>query len=282
MALAYIDGDLTQRGLAHNTIRDRLVSLGGFWSWMASRGVVGANPWTGHRISKKQNAGTRPPKRPGGFTPEELTLLLKGNERTRSWPTWAYLPDLMVLGMFTGSRIEKLCDLTPAKVEKKGEAYLLRIEGDKTDAGTRLVGVTHPAAVAVLKRRLKGRPADANLFPELSPGGLDDKMSASASKAFGRYRRACGVPDGTDFHSFRRNVVDILVRDGRGLVEIARFVGHKVGSLATDTYAGQSLSPAEAVAVAGRIRYPATVENLAEEMLVLKGNTKSPESESIG
>ena len=40
VAIKFIDEELTQKGLAHNTIRDRLVSLGGFWKWMSSRGAV--------------------------------------------------------------------------------------------------------------------------------------------------------------------------------------------------------------------------------------------------
>jgi len=55
-------------------------------------------------------------------------------------------------------------------------------------------------------------------------------------KAYRRYRRKCGLPDGTDFHSFRRNVITVLEAAGVGHVAIARFVGHKVGTLAGDTY----------------------------------------------
>lgn len=78
MAVAYIDNNLTQRGLAHATIRDRLLSLGGFWKWLGGRGAVsrGVNPWAGHRISKKQNASSRPTKR--GYTEAELLRLLEG------------------------------------------------------------------------------------------------------------------------------------------------------------------------------------------------------------
>lgn len=75
VAVTYIDQDLMERGLAHSTIRDRLVSLGGFWKWLASRGAVrgGVNPWAGHKISKKKNPGTRPPKR--GYTEAEVVRL---------------------------------------------------------------------------------------------------------------------------------------------------------------------------------------------------------------
>lgn len=263
-ALAYIDNDLTQRKLAHNTIRDRLVSLGGFWAWMASRNAVAkdANPWTGHRISKKQNQGTRPPKR--AYTEAELVQLLKGTDEAKAWPTYAYLPDLIVLGMYTGARLESICALTSQAVTLTRAHAVLSITKDKNEAGDRVVGVVHPAALEVIKRRTaQAKKGNGQLFPELSPGGYDDKMSAAASKAFGRYRRACGVPDGTDFHSFRRNVITVLEAAGVGQVPIARFVGHKVGTMAADTYSAGG-SEKLALEVARKVRYGKKVEALLQ------------------
>lgn len=262
VAINYIDHDLMGRGLAHATIRDRLVSLGGFWKWLASRGAVrgGINPWAGHKISKKQNPGTRPPKR--GYTDAEVLRLLNGNETVKRWPTYSYLPDLIILGLFTGAREEELCSLTAAQVETSHGSYVFKIKDAKTKAGIRYVAVTHPAPVAVLKRRLKGTSEAAQVFPELSPGGLDDKLSSSAVKAYGRYRRACEVPDGTDFHSFRRSVVTVLEHAGVSQVSIARFVGHKVGTLAADRYSDGG-NKALALEVAVKVRYGPAIEEAA-------------------
>jgi site-specific recombinase XerD len=92
VAIAYIDNDLTQRApaLAHSTIRDRLVSLGGFWKWMSSRDAVasGVNPWTGHKISKDRNKGRSPPKR--AYTDAELLRLIAGTDQVKKWPTYRH------------------------------------------------------------------------------------------------------------------------------------------------------------------------------------------------
>src|SRR5258708_4317358 len=101
-----------------------------------------------------------------------------------------------------------------------------------------------------------------SLYPELKPGGIEDKLSHEASKAFGRYRRACGVPDGTDFHSFRRQVATVLERAGVPVVRIDRFVGHKVGRLSMDTYSAGS-DANQALATARMVRYAKTVETAA-------------------
>lgn len=271
VAIRYIDDGLTQKGLAANTIRDRLVSLGGFWSWMMSRNYVQVNPWTGHKVSK-QHTGTRPPKRKGGFTDDELRALLRGpvdpkrNAKVRSWATFAYLPDLVTLGMFTGARLESLCALQAGAVTFTDEgAALLTIanDSDKNESGNRLIGVVDAGAVAVLKRRCKDRKPGEHLFPELSPGGEDDKLSASAIKAFTRYRRECGVADGADFHSFRRRVVDVLEQAGASQVAIARYVGHKVGTMAGDVYASGSSSKANTLATAKLVQYSLGAEQRA-------------------
>ena len=96
----------------------------------------------------------------------------------------------------------------------------------------------------------------------MKAGGLDEKFSSSAVKAFGRYRRARGVPDGTDFHSFRRNVITLLEAAGVGQVPIARFVGHKVGTMAADTYSAGG-SEKLALEVAAKVRYGKKVEAAA-------------------
>lgn len=153
------------------------MSLGGFWKWPTSRGAVpgGVNPWAGHKVSKKQNPGTRPPKR--GYTEAELVRLLEGNEVVKRWPSYKHLRDVIVLGLFTGARIKELCSLTVAQVEAGSGGYVFKINDAKTKAGIRYVAVTHPAPMAVLKRRMKDRTGAAQLFPELTPGGHSQATS---------------------------------------------------------------------------------------------------------
>jgi integrase len=262
VAVSYIDKDLTQRGASVSTIRGRLVSLGGFWTWMSTRGAVpqGMNPWARHKVSKAQNPTKTPPKRT--YTPGELVTLLKGNQDVKGWPTYAYLPDLIILGLFCGARIEELCARRVSEVELTKDRAIVRVTDSKTKAGVRFVAFVHPAPLAVLQRRTKGRAPGDLLFPEMNPGGMDDKLSVSASKAFGRYRRACSVPDGTDFHSFRRNVVTALEAAKVDQVSIARFVGHKVGTMAADVYSAGGTRET-ATETAQKLRYPQEVEAAA-------------------
>jgi integrase len=266
LAILYIETDLTQRDLHHSTVGDKLRSLAAFWGWIASRGIgirKESNPWTGHKISKAKNKGTTEAKR--AYTDEELVALLKGTEKARKWPTWSYLPDLIVLGLFTGCREEELCSLTADRVDLKRNHAILTITDAKTKAGNRPVAVTHPAALVVIKRRLKGATGgkdDGRLFPELERGGADKRFSSSAVKAFVRYRRECGVPDGTDFHSLRRCVCTILENAEVSPVNIARFVGHKVGTMAADVYSAGG-NAERAIQTAKKVCYPRKVDAAA-------------------
>ena len=76
------------------------------------------------------------------------------------------------------------------------------------------MAITHRAVLKMLKRRIGEKESDEPLFHELRPGGPDDKMSWTASKAFTRYRRECGVLDGTDFHSLRRTFFTLMEEKG--------------------------------------------------------------------
>jgi integrase len=266
VAMSFLDNDLTQRGLAHTTIRDRLISLGGFWSWMGSRAAVSkdVNPWTNHKISKQNNKGRSPEKR--SYTETELLLLLKGNDDVKNWPTYSYLPDLIILGLFTGARENELCSLLVQDIEIGKGSCILKITDSKTKAGIRFVGITHPTPLAVLKNRLVGKAGKAQLFQELKAGGIDMKLSASAVKAYGRYRRFCGVPDGTDYHSYRRNVITILENAGVGQVPISRYIGHKVGTLAGDTYSAGG-SRENSLETSRKIRFSVEVEAAANKLI---------------
>ena len=265
VAMAFIDNDLTKRGLAHNTIRDRLVSLGGFWNWMGSRAAVAkdVNPWTGHKISKQNNKGRSTGKR--SYTEDELLRLLAGNDKAKKWPTYSYLPDLILVGLFTGARVNELCSLLAQDIEMSADHCILKVTDSKTKAGIRFVGVTHPTPLAVIRKRVKGLSGGSQLFHELTPGGLDMKLSSSAVKAYNRYRRSCGAPDGTDFHSYRRNAVTILEAAGVGQVPISRYVGHKVGTLAGDTYSAGGARE-NSLETSRNIRYSSAVEAAAQKL----------------
>lgn len=237
--VAFIDdmGGLKSRQLDSKTIQKKLGSLRGFWDWMESKGHLpegGSNPWTRHKVSVKHNQSTRPAR--AHYSDEDLLKLLRGNKKVHTWARSAYLTDLIVLALYSGARIEELCSMPLKKITKGDGYFLMQVTDAKTKAGNRQLAFTSKAPCEVIERRLASGAADGLLFPELKPGGLDKKLSQNAVKGFTRYRRACGVADGADFHSFRRAVITLLENKEVGKTLTARMVGHAVGTMAGDVY----------------------------------------------
>jgi len=111
----------------------------------------------------------------------------------------------------------------------------------------------------MLERRTEGKKPGEQLFEELRPGGTDSKPSVQASKAFTRYRRECGVPDGTDYHSLRRTFLTLMEHKGVDAVAVFRFVGHQVPTMMHAVYSAGASREA-LLKVADAARYGPEVE----------------------
>lgn len=228
VASRYVREEIQKAGAAYNTKRRKLNSLFAFWKWMGQHHIVprGLNPWGGFTLQQSRQGVIRSKR---GYTDAELIALF--GER----PEYPCLAEIMVLGLFTGARLDELCNLRSEDVTKQGRAYLLRITKSKTAAGIRSIAVCHPLAVSAIKA-LQDEHATGSLFPALRGGGYDDRLSWAVSKAFGRFRDKRGLSRETDFHSFRRIVITILENKAVHAGHVASFVGHEGGTLARDVY----------------------------------------------
>jgi integrase len=258
-AIAYVE-TLKLSGASYNTQRRKLNSLVGLWDWLALRKHVarGVNPWRGFRLSNR-NSGARESKRP--YTDEELLALLNGS------PSYPGLRDLMLLGLYTGARLNELCSLERRDVTHRAGAWWLNIRKAKTRAGIRSIAVAHKVPMAILARRHKAAAdAHAFIFSEFKAGGYDERQSWNVGKAFGRYRDLRGLPRVVDFHGLRRVLITRLENLAVDQVRIARYVGHEFPSLVAAVYSGGS-SEQTSIAVARAITYPSKVEKAAAALL---------------
>jgi hypothetical protein len=74
------------------------------------------------------------------------------------------------------------------------------------------------------------------LFPGLSPGGPDGKLSWYFTRRYTDYRRSAGVNrPRLAFHSFRKNVSTVLDNAGVPQSDLAALIGHERG-FTFDTY----------------------------------------------
>ncbi|MCX2893420.1 tyrosine-type recombinase/integrase [Stenotrophomonas lactitubi] len=256
LAASYVDESLLQSKDSPSTRRRKLSALAAFWEWMSSRCYLpkGTNPWKGFRI-RAEGASSTPKKRP--YTMPELVQLFSGQ------PNYPALREVMVLGLYTGARIDEICSIKRGDVRVEDGFVYIHICKSKTAAGTRTLAIWHPIAKELLMRRLKRKEAKAaQLFPELKGGGYDNKLSWRVGQAFRYHRNGRGLTGATDFHSLRRTFITRLENLGVDQVRIARYVGHSLPTLAFQLYSGGATEATQA-ATAQMIEYPPDVEAAA-------------------
>lgn len=203
------------------TMRRMLSTYSTFWRWLGAKGHTESNPWEKQAMPKAKGRATK-----RAFTSAELVKLLKGT------PTHPALPDLIRLAMFTGARLGDLAGLTAG--DCKGGWLSVR-EG-KTAAATRRIPM-HKALKPIVTKRTKGKNEDDSLFPECPPQGKDKRRGKGLSQPFTRYRRSLEIPDGADYHSFRRTFIACLKNSLVPVAVVQHLVGHKTDTLAFDGYA---------------------------------------------
>lgn len=261
-AVAYVD-HLNQSTLAKSTKQDRLSGLHTLWQLLERKRQVphGSSPWRNHEVTsiKSEKGEAQGDKR--GWKVPEMLKLFQAPETTRAKHySRALFRELYALGFITGMRLDEIVSIRPEAVEVIKGGYWIDVEQSKTEAGVRGVPVVHPAAVAILKRRLKAqkKPAES-IFPECRPGGPDNKLSWQVQKAMGRDRDALGFGGEVDFHSTRRTFLTLMENSGADVVHVQRYVGHRVPTMMHAVYSdGASRESLRKVAAA--VRYPVKVE----------------------
>lgn len=136
------------------------------------------------------------------------------------------LRDLIVLGMYTGCRLEELCQLKCKDVYDNG----FDIKMSKTMAGIRIVPIHHE--IQQLVERLLQTSEDGYLLSGLSSDNQAGVRSKGMSQKFSRLKQKLGY--GKDkkytFHSFRSSLCRRLENAGVDVIHAKRLVGHSEDS----------------------------------------------------
>lgn len=141
---------------------------------------------------------------------------------------------LPLIAVFSGMRQEEICQLRPADVVEVEGIWIFDINDRdgkqlKNDTARRRVPV-HSKLIDIGWLDYcdaQRRAGFALLFPNLRPGGADDRLGHNYSKWFTRYRRDAGVYQaGRDFHSFRHSATTFLKRAGVEESVIDELTGH--------------------------------------------------------
>ncbi|RYD77496.1 MAG: hypothetical protein EOP84_15445, partial [Verrucomicrobiaceae bacterium] len=244
--------ELVKEGKGAVSIERILSGCRNYWRYLKSYDKVPAEaePFTGIlRLSKVKKArAAKAANLP--YRAEDVVRLWEAanTRRFAGQDGDTQLADLILLGAYTGARIEELCSLKVTDVDTKS----LRIGDSKTPAGIREVPI-HSKLAEVVKR-LKKDSTDQYLLSGLTFNKYDDRSNA-IGKRFGRLKDALGFGEGHTFHSLRSTVVTQLENAGVSENRAADIVGHEKPRITYGLYSGGANLAEKAKALA-KVSYP--------------------------
>jgi integrase len=215
----------TERKLSNRTLRQYSVCLAQVFKWARTAGHSGAeNPFTGQTFRAPRDAGWQP------YEGNELKVLF--SDSMFDAPIKDALPWVMLIAVYSGLRLNEICQLRVADLHKEQGVRVIHVRGQllKTPAAKRMVPLHSRLETAGLLEYARGLPADGWLFPSLKPQGPDGKRSLRLTKKFTDYRRRKGIDrPRLTFHSFRGNFASALDKASVPQSDISALLGHSRG-----------------------------------------------------
>lgn len=163
------------------------------------------------------------------------------------------LASVILLGAYTGARIEELCSLKKSDVNLKTKS--LKISDSKTEAGIREIPI-HPEILSLVKNLLRN-DEQSYLVPHLTESKFGDRSNA-IGKRFGRLKTSMGFTKRYVFHSIRKTFTTLLENAGINENITADIVGHEKPRMTYGLYSGGTSLDVKRQAVA-KIRYDFSV-----------------------
>ncbi len=244
--------ELTAQQVSPNS-QQRMVSFcRNYWGYLQTLNAVPSDsqPFTKQAGNKKRKTtkkkrgadGDGGPRLP--FTATEVVKLWKAAHTSED----EQLADLIMLGAYSGTRIEELCSL---KVEDVSNASF-KITDAKTRAGIREVPIH--SKIRDLVQRLKRSSKDGYLVSGLTFNKYGDRSNA-IGKRFGRLKTAEGFGEQHVFHSFRKTLITLLENAGVPEGVAADIAGHEKKTMTYGLYSGGATLDVKAKAIE-RVKYP--------------------------
>lgn len=240
-------------GVSSKTKAQYILAGSTFWRWAIKHDTRWQNdyaekdsPFAGQELPKVRAKDKAETARKA-FTAEEIESLyaaasLSGNNT---------LCDLIMLGSYTGCRIEEIAQLRKDSIVTVEGVKTFKITDSKTVAGIREIPI-HPS-LGKLVDRLTIKSTDGFLLPS-SAGNKYGVRSDPLSKAFGRLKTAQGFDRRHVFHSVRSMVVTLLLRAEVPGPTVANIVGHETGLVTFDVY-DEGASPKQKQAALAKLSF---------------------------
>lgn len=212
----WVNSLIQDDGLRGKTVNRVLSALRNYWSYLQRLQEVSEDldPFSRVQVSRLK---VQAKDRRRAFLPQDVVRILSAAESKGD----RQLADVILLGMWTGGRIEALSSLRISDIDQI--KWSITFEGDKTEAGDRTIPV-HTKLRPHIERMIAGR-AEGYLVQGLSFNKYDDRSNA-VGKRFGYLKNSLGYDRRYVFHSIRKTVITIMENAGVPENVAADIVGH--------------------------------------------------------
>jgi integrase len=210
------------------TVRNIMGRVSSFFNWLVKQGYREDNPFSG--VAPRRAHSARSERSP--FNDDDLKLLFgtaiyKDKIYAHDWQYW-----LPLLGLYTGARLEELCQLKGQDFKVVDGCHYIDIHGEgdtqnrvKTPSSIRKIPVHSELINLGLLDVVNKRSRGCFLF-DLKR--INTNLGHLPSKWFSGYKASLGLPKGTKvFHSFRHTLRDKLTLSGVPNEHIRELLGHE-------------------------------------------------------
>ncbi|PTO65182.1 tyrosine-type recombinase/integrase [Vibrio splendidus] len=224
-----------KQGLSESSIKDYVQKLSSFFEWCLQNEHTDVNPFKSIKFKKTRKDSDSK----NHYTTEQLRKIFSNDIFTKKIFKHHYQYWLPLLAIYTGARLNELCQLYTDDIARLDETWCIRIRAVHPDQ--RLKNLNSERVIPIHNELLqlgfldfvKAQTHD-RLFSELTL--KRDGYGTVVSKWFGRFKSDLGFKKGHDFHSFRHTFATFLKCADVNVVVAATILGHGSGSITYDHY----------------------------------------------
>ncbi|EMK3394902.1 site-specific integrase [Vibrio parahaemolyticus] len=221
--------------LSAESIKDYIQKCSSFFEWCLQMEMTDINPFKGMRFKKTRKDS----EAKHAYNYRDLKKLFSTEihtEKKYKHPHYYWLP---LLGLYTGARLNELCQLYKQDIYKQNGVWVIRIDDKldgqrlKNNSSRRLIPI-HDKLLALGFIEYISSVQHERVFPALKEER--DGFGTAASKWFGRFKSKLGFERGHDFHSFRHTVATQLKHAEVSSVLAGELLGHSQNNITYDRY----------------------------------------------
>jgi integrase len=237
--------------IAPNTVNNNLSTIIAFASWARKHGYLSENFFEGMKVTKMKKAQDE--RKP--FSSMDLKKIFDPEKYLRETAESSFRYWVPLLGLFTGARINEICQLHVSDIKIVDELWCLNINDDddsknpkklKNKVSSRVFPIhaklIELGLIEFVNHQMKSKVV--RLFPELTLriDGFYRKPGRWFNESYLRKKVGINDPDKT-FHSLKHTAINGLKQKGVGESYISDYVGHSSGDSETFGRYGKQYIP---------------------------------------